>query len=260
MKHFKLATLIAASAMSLAAMSLSAMAEVTVSFLHKWPEPENMAYFDKAVKEFEASHPDIKIKMEAVADEPYKDKIRVLMASEQVPDVYFSWSGEFGKKFARGGRALDITDAVYNSDWKDRFSEASMGSFKYQGKLYGVPINVDGKYMLYNKKIFADNGIAEPKTYQEFLDACKKSAMKLTARSTSRMYALTCLACVIWLWQSLVEANNDGSLFNWATIVFSLCLLVVIGWSGWNAVAGWNAKETEAATAGAKDDEGSTDR
>ncbi len=48
--------------------------------------------------------------------------------------------------------------------------------------------------------------------------------------------------------------------FNWATIVFSLCLLVVIGWSGWNAVAGWNAKETEAATAGAKDDEGSTDR
>ena len=74
--------------------------------------------------------------------------------------------------------------------------------------------------------------------------------MKLTARSTSRMYALTCLACVIWLWQSLVEANNDGSLF----------LLVVIGGSGWNAVAGWNAKETEAATAGAKDDEGSTDR
>mgnify|MGYP006875987266 CR=1 FL=1 len=62
--------------------------------------------------------------------------------------------------------------------------------------------------------------------------------MKLTARSTSRMYALTCLACVIWLWQSLVEANNDGSLFNWATIVFSLCLLVVIGWSGWNASPG----------------------
>ena len=84
--------------------------------------------------------------------------------------------------------------------------------------------------------------------------------MELTARSTSRMYALTCLACVIWLWQSLVEANNDGSLFNWATIVFSLCLLVVIGWSGWNAVTGWNAKETEAATAGAKDDEGSADR
>jgi raffinose/stachyose/melibiose transport system substrate-binding protein len=169
----KLASLALASAVSLTTLAASAFADVTVSFLHKWPEPENMAYFEKAVKEFEAAHPGVKIKMEAVADEPYKDKIRVLMASDQVPDVYFSWSGEFGKKFARGGRALDITDAVYGSDWKDRFSEASMGPFKYQGKLYGVPINVDGKFMLYNKKIFADHGLSEPKTYQEFLDACK---------------------------------------------------------------------------------------
>ena len=45
--------------------------------------------------------------------------------------------------------------------------------------------------------------------------------MKLTARSTSRMYALTCLACVIWLWQSLVEANKDGSQFNWAAVLAS---------------------------------------
>jgi raffinose/stachyose/melibiose transport system substrate-binding protein len=174
MKRTKLLSILLASAVGLSAMTASALAEVTVTFLHKWPEPENMAYFTKAVAEFEAAHPDIKIKMEAVADEPYKDKIRVLMASDQVPDVFFSWSGEFGKKFARGGRALDITAAVYDSDWKDRFSEASMGPFKYQGKLYGVPINVDAKFMLYNKKIFAAHGIAEPKTYAEFLEACKK--------------------------------------------------------------------------------------
>lgn len=174
MKPTKLASALLASAFALAALSAQAFAETTISFLHKWPEPQNMAYFEKAVKEFEATHPDIKIKMEAVADEPYKDKIRVLMASDQVPDVYFSWSGEFGKKFARGGRALDITDAVYGGDWKSVFSEASMGPFKYKDKLYGVPINVDSKYMLYNKKIFADNGISEPKSFAEFVAACKK--------------------------------------------------------------------------------------
>ena len=90
MKRMKLLSLLLASAVGLSAMTASALAEVTVTFLHKWPEPENMAYFDKAVKEFEAAHPDIKIKMETVADEPYKDKIRMLMASEQVPDVFFS--------------------------------------------------------------------------------------------------------------------------------------------------------------------------
>lgn len=156
------------------AFATSAMADVTLSFLHKWPEPENMAYFEPAVKEFEAANPDIKIKMEAVADEPYKDKIRVLMGSNEVPDVYFSWSGEFGKNFARNGRALDITDAVYNSDWKGAFPEAALQPFKYKGQLYGVPINVDAKFMLYNKKIFADNGIEVPKTYGDFFAACQK--------------------------------------------------------------------------------------
>jgi len=167
----KLNKVLAASligAASFVGWSAVAQDKVTVSFLHKWPEPQNMAYFDKAVKEFEASHPNIAIKMEAVADEPYKDKIRVLMASDQVPDVYFSWSGEFGKKFARGGRALDITDAVYNSDWKVSFSEASLSPFKFKDKLYGVPINVDSKYMVYNKGMFDKLGLKAPTTWAEF--------------------------------------------------------------------------------------------
>ena len=172
MRHLKLTGLLLATTASLG-LATSAMAEVTLSFMHKWPEPENMAYFGPAVAEFEAANPDIKIKMEAVADEPYKDKIRVLMGSNEVPDIFFSWSGEFGKNFARNGRALDITDAVYGSDWKEAFPEAALQPFKYQDRLYGVPINVDAKFMLYNKQIFADNGIDVPQTYGDFFAACQ---------------------------------------------------------------------------------------
>ncbi|MCB2130563.1 MAG: extracellular solute-binding protein [Rhodobacteraceae bacterium] len=173
MKYSRLAGLLIGTAAAFG-FSGAAFAEVTLSFLHKWPEPENMAYFEPAVAEFEAANPDIKIKMEAVADEPYKDKIRVLMGSNEVPDVFFSWSGEFGKNFSRNGRALDITDAVYGGDWKASFPEAALEPFKYEGKLYGVPINVDAKFMLYNKKLFADNGIGVPATYEDFVAACHK--------------------------------------------------------------------------------------
>ena len=172
-KRVLLAPVLLASAMGVTGAT-SAFADVTLSFMHKWPEPQNMAYFEPAVKEFEAANPDIKIKMEAVADEPYKDKIRVLMGSNQVPDIFFSWSGEFGKKFARNGRAYDITDYVYGDEWQKSFAEAALGPFKEKGKLYGIPINIDAKFMLYNKKIFADNGVEVPKTYQEFLDVCAK--------------------------------------------------------------------------------------
>jgi raffinose/stachyose/melibiose transport system substrate-binding protein len=159
---------------SLFSVAAVAQEKVTLSFLHKWPEPQNMAFFDKAVKDFEASHPNIDIKMEAVADEPYKDKIRVVMASGNIPDIYFSWSGEFSRKFARGGRAMDLTEAVYGSDWKDRFPEAALDPYKWNGKLWGIPINVDAKFMVYNKAIFAKNGITVPASWDEFMADLEK--------------------------------------------------------------------------------------
>ena len=64
-------------------MMASALAEVTGTFLHKWPERENIAYFTKAVEELEATHPDIKIKMEAVAGEPYKASLHAAAAVQR---------------------------------------------------------------------------------------------------------------------------------------------------------------------------------
>ena len=152
----------------LAALPGLAQDKTLVSFIHKFPEHQNMAYFDAAVAEFEAANPTIDIVMEAVADEPYKDKIRVLMASDQVPDIYFSWSGEFGRKFAREGRTLDLTEALARPEWQGRFAAASLEPFQFEGKQFGIPVNVDSKYMIYNKAIFEKHGLAVPKTFAEF--------------------------------------------------------------------------------------------
>lgn len=154
---------------ALSAASLTSAQTVTLNFLHKWPEAENSAYFKDIVAKFEAANPNIKIKMEAVADEPYKDKIRVLTTSGNLPDVYFSWSGEFGRKFARAGLALDLTDAVYKSDWAKSFSEASVDPFKLDDKVFGIPINIDVKLVIYNKELFSKFGLKVPTTFEEFL-------------------------------------------------------------------------------------------
>ena len=167
MKHLLAVTALATGI--LASLPGLAQDKTVVSFLHKFPEPENMAYFDAAVAEFEAANPSIDIVMEAVADEPYKDKIRVLMASDQVPDIYFSWSGEFGRKFAREGRTLDLTEALKGPEWQGRFAAASLEPFQFEGKQFGIPVNVDSKYMIYNKAIFEKHGLAVPTTFAEFI-------------------------------------------------------------------------------------------
>ncbi len=167
MKHLLAVTALATGI--LASLPGLAQDKTVVSFLHKFPEPENMAYFDAAVAEFEAANPTIDIVMEAVADEPYKDKIRVLMASDQVPDIYFSWSGEFGRKFAREGRTLDLTEALKGPEWQGRFAAASLEPFQFEGKQFGIPVNVDTKYMIYNKAVFEKHGLAVPTTFAEFI-------------------------------------------------------------------------------------------
>ena len=60
-------------------------------------------------KAYEAANPEVNIKLEQVGDQPYKDKIRVLTASKDLPDIYFSWAGDFANKFVRAGLAADLT-------------------------------------------------------------------------------------------------------------------------------------------------------
>ncbi len=139
-----------------------AQEKVTLSFLHKWPEPENIGFFKNAIAAFEKAHPNVTIKMQAVADDPYKAKIRVVMASGDIPDIYFTWVGEYTRQFVKTGRALDITRYLQTPAWQDRFLPATLDAYRIDGKLYGVPIEVDAKFIVYNKTSFAKAGITSP--------------------------------------------------------------------------------------------------
>lgn len=69
--------------------------------------------------------------------------------------------------------------------------------------------------------------------------------MKLNEAARARLYAITALACAIWLVQNCVEANNNGDLFSWYNIVFILCLVVVTVYCGVSAVRGWTTKSSD---------------
>lgn len=145
--------------------------EGTITFLHKYSDPRYTSYFDSVVATYMAANPKVKIEVQAESDQGVKDKLRVLAASNALPDVYFSWAGDFTKKFVRGNLAKDITADV-SGDWKSSFTPAALDAYTYDGKLYGVPITLDAKYMAYNKMMFADAGVAVPTTLEELITAC----------------------------------------------------------------------------------------
>lgn len=150
----------------------AAAASVTISFLEKWPEPQYAPYFQKVVSDYEKAHPNVTINLQAVGDQPYKDKIRVLTAAGALPDIYFSWAGDFAKKFVRGGLAADLTNAFYKSSWHTTMGSGPAQAFTYNGKLYGIPIDLDAKFFVYNTAIFKQYHLAPPKTLANLLSIC----------------------------------------------------------------------------------------
>ncbi|MFV2049745.1 ABC transporter substrate-binding protein [Metabacillus litoralis] len=145
--------------------------KTVLKFLHKWPQPEYAPYFEEVVKEFEEQNPDIKIDMEAIADEPIKDKLRVILGGNEVPDIMFSWSGEFARKFVRAGAALDLTPYLEEDPaWKDSFISASLQPFSSDDKNYGIPLRFNGKFFVYNKEIFDKYNLQAPQTWDEFMN------------------------------------------------------------------------------------------
>ena len=149
---------------------------VTLHFLHKWPQPEYVFYFDELIASFEKDHPNIKIEVESYDDASIKDKLRILMGAGDAPDIFFSWSGEFAQKFIRNNAVLDLTPYLEeDSAWKDSIMEAGLEPFSDgQGKYYGIPLRINGKFFVYNKDIFDKVGVSAPTTYDEFLTVCEK--------------------------------------------------------------------------------------
>ncbi|HHW30852.1 MAG TPA: extracellular solute-binding protein [Clostridiaceae bacterium] len=153
--------------------------QTVIKFLHKWPEAERMPYWEDVVARFEKENPDIKIQMEAVADEPIKEKLRVMLGGGSVPDVFFTWAGEFLNKFVKAGAAMDITSYLdKDPEWKNSFIESLLLSGASGGKQYGIPIRVSAKFFIYNLEKFKEAGLEPPKTWDEFINICETFKQK----------------------------------------------------------------------------------
>ena len=123
------------------------------------------------IKEFEAEHPNIKVKLETVGGgADYGAALKAKFASGEEPDI-----------FNNGGfKELEL--------WKEKLADLSgepwvehvlpIGKVPMtdeDGKLYGMPVNLEGYGFIYNKDLFEKAGITEPPaTIDELKDASEK--------------------------------------------------------------------------------------
>jgi raffinose/stachyose/melibiose transport system substrate-binding protein len=157
-----------AAATTAASTSPAAGKDVTVKvFQFKVEIAEQL---NRMKAEYEKTHPGVKIEIETLGGgADYGAALKAKLAANEVPDI-----------FNNGGFAeLDVwkehMEDLSGEPWvKDVVSVAKEPMTK-DGKLYGMPIGIEGYGFVYNKDLFAKAGITErPKTLTELEEAAKK--------------------------------------------------------------------------------------
>ena len=106
--------------------------------------------------------------------EQYKAFIQSSLSGGSAPDMFTWWTGKTFNDLVATGQIAPLDDV-----WKDmvasgQFDPSTADLFKVDGKVYAVPLEIARWVVLYNKDMFKEVGIAEPKTWDDLMQAAAK--------------------------------------------------------------------------------------
>ncbi|GAA0181341.1 extracellular solute-binding protein [Clostridium sediminicola] len=147
---------------------------------------------------------------ELPSDQSYIDKMKVLAASNELPDVVEGKDGII-ELAIKNGQAIDLTDYV-NADpeYKETIGNGAIEANTRDGKLYSISNAKQLIGYFYNKELFNQVGITPAKTWDEFMSNCEKlKAAGITP--ISMMTGENCWSTNLLLGAMIGTANEDGN-------------------------------------------------
>lgn len=135
-----------------------------------------VSWFERAVSDWNDSH-EQKVELEFVPNKEYINgpKLATAFASGEGPDIFIISPGDF-LRYYNGGVLQDLTPHIDDAAKAD-FPESVIANRMVDGKIYGLPMEVEPMAMFYSVKAFEDAGLNEndvPKTWDELLEVAKK--------------------------------------------------------------------------------------
>ncbi|MDV4149327.1 extracellular solute-binding protein [Clostridium sp. AL.422] len=148
---------------------------ITLTMWHIWTQKSNNtngSILEGVIEEWNKNNPQVQIRSEVVENTRYKTKIKTAVATNELPDIFFSWGRGFSKPFIESGKVLSL-DSYIDNDLKNKMKPNMFDNAQYNGEIYGIPITLSIGTFYYNKKLFDESGIDIPKNYDELLYAIK---------------------------------------------------------------------------------------
>src|SRR5215470_13277616 len=175
----RLTALFAATALT--SLAGTAFAEpVTLKFWDNQQTESGLSQYQaEAVKRFEAENPDIKVEVTTIPYPEYQQRLLTAVQGGNAPDVS-TLDQIWIAAFAEAGAIMPLDDQAKAAGVNaDTFFKGAWDSANYNGKLWGIPFNVDvWSFSFINNALFKEAGI-DPASMVTF-DGLKAAAAKLT--------------------------------------------------------------------------------
>jgi multiple sugar transport system substrate-binding protein len=161
--------------------------------------------FDK----FKKANPDVDLKVTYITEEAYKVQMGGWLATDP-PDVVSWHDGERMAYYAQRGLLDDLSPDWSKNGWSQQYASVKEAS-TYHGKQYAAPLGYDAYGFFYRKDLFDKAGIkGEPKTWDEFLDACKK----LKASGVAPIAVAARDSWTLAAWFDYLDLRINGNAFH----------------------------------------------
>lgn len=149
--------------------------KVTLKFMHLWPagsSAQQNKLVNDIIQQYQTDNPNVTIKQEVLENEQYKNKLKILSASNELPDVGVTWAAGFLEPYVKGNLFAPL-DELLNGSLGEKFIAGTTEAYAVDGKTYALPIELNISPIYYNKAIFAKYNLQPPATYDEFLNVVK---------------------------------------------------------------------------------------
>lgn len=138
--------------------------------------------FQAALDDFTAKYPNVKIENDVMSanDDGFRTKVNTDMNSGNEPDLLFYFIGADAEGFVNAGKVIPLNQILEdNADWKNGFIPDALELAKQKdGNIYAAPLTGFYEGLFYNKKIFEENGLEAPTTWENL----KKAVTTLSAK------------------------------------------------------------------------------
>jgi raffinose/stachyose/melibiose transport system substrate-binding protein len=116
-------------------------------------------------------------KLETVPQANLDQKLQLLAGQDALPNMFAAGGApSLTQSLDKNGQLVDLEKALTDQGVMDQVEPAAVSTIKslYGGKLNVMPYQYNIEGFWYNKKIFADQGLAVPKTWDEMVVAADK--------------------------------------------------------------------------------------